>query len=278
MAVNVTMTLNLMSAPVKVTSAVKSEDDETSLKTVCAGTEEAKHAPFKVNSIYRCSHCEREHSSWHPYERGRDNGDGTFTVVAKDAIAAAAQDVDKSVFDSLNFLPVNREQFEATAVPTGKFYFLAPKGNPLFYAAIRETMRAAKDDTFVTEWAYRTAVSPVRAVLMGDLIAIQQYAYAEQVLQRPEVPPVDVDPKMLALAGQMVEGMRIVWDTKTFTDVRKSKLAALIAEASGETVSAGSTDVEAASKLVAELEAFLAEQAPQKAPTKRKPRTKKVAA
>lgn len=282
MAVNVTLSLQLVTAQVKVESAVKSDEDkETETKTVCEGDPDkgfAAHAAAKVNARYRCSSCGREHSSYHPYPRGRDNADGTYTVIPQAELDAAKAGEDKTVFTQINLVPVDRATFEENMVPSGKVYYLKPKGAVLPYAAIREAIRLRPDDVFVSEWAYRTAVNVVRVVLMGDVIAIQQYAWQDAVLPKPVIPQVDLAPEMLALATQVVDGARIEWDPARFTDIRKSTIAKLLAEASGgDSPAAPARDD--ANSLMAELEAFLASQAAP-APVKkaRKPRTKKPAA
>lgn len=290
MAVNVTLSLGLVSAQVKVESAVRDDSKETELKTVCAGSTETEHPPAKVNSLYRCSYiapdgvpCGREHSSYHPYSKGRDNGDGTYTVIDTAALEEATATEDKSAFTTLQFVPVNRGEFDTRMVASGKVYYLKPKGAVLPYAAIREIIRSRPEDVFVTEWAYRSVVTVVAAVVMGDVLAIQQYAFQDAVQAKPSIDPIDVDPAMLTMMSGLVESLRVEWDVTKFTDMRKSKIAALLNDAAGELGLPATSIDDQSSLLMAQLTAYLADNAPpaapkRKAPAKRTTRKKEVAA
>jgi non-homologous end joining protein Ku len=223
-----------VNAPARIMTAVRDKDSESELHTVCTGTSEKEHPAAKVNQYFRCTHvdpggkpCGREERSFHPFPRGRENEDGTWVIPKEEDLAGleATQDMK----ETLSFLPVRREEIENDAVPFGKFYYVAPASQPKQYALARDIILATRDEwVWVTQWAYRTAPSFVRAVVMNDLLAIQQLALPEQVVARPMLNLPESDPRFLAIALQSVPLLAVSYNAETFPDVRKQKLAEIL--------------------------------------------------
>lgn len=291
----------------RILTAVRGDDEETELRTVCVGKKpsddeiaaatarallddtveipkDTTHAPVRVGQFYICPECERKEKSFHPFPRGRDNGDGTFTVLTAEDLANA--DVSEDVKKTLTLLPTDRLEFESQMVPSGKCYYVGPEGRGETYALIRDLIRATEADTvWTTQWAYRTAANPIRAVLFGDVVGIQQYAWPDRLVAPPQLNLPAVDKRFLDAALGVAQVLRVEFDPHTFTDVRKSKIAELLASATTVTagVTAASTPVESTSSdaLLISLQQWVAErggnvggqdETPVNTPRKRAPR------
>lgn len=271
-----TLSMGVMSAQVKLLKAVKGEDDEQDVetRTVCAGTDDEPHAPTRVNSLYRCSHCKTERSSYHPFKRGKELADGTFELVD---ISAAAE-VDRSITHELGFLAVPLDSFEATAVPSGNVYYVLPDGKPEIYAAIRDVMRSMSDEVaWVAQWAPRSAATPIRALFMGDLLAIQQYAWPRMLKDRPLIAPHTTAEAVIELGKVIAADSKVAWSIDTFVDTRKAALAERIAAVTSAR-SAVPTGVDGAQALLLSMQEYVAARDSAKPKPARKPAAKKPAA
>lgn len=224
-----------VNAPARILTAVR-DKEESELHTVCVGKPQEgedpgpypTHPAAKVNQYFRCTHCEREERSFHPYPRGRENPDGTWTIPPSLADLEATEDMKTS----LAFLPALRSDVEAHGVPFGKFYYVGPNGQPAMYALARDIIRETRDEwVWLTQWAYRTAPSFVRAVVMEDLLAIQQLALPEQIVDRPLLNLPASNPQHLAMMLTSVPLLAVQYNANTFPDVRKQKLAEILGKA-----------------------------------------------
>lgn len=291
MATKITIQIGPYSASARILTAVRDET-ESELKTVCEGLPSTvdivdgvetvishAHPAGKVNSLYRCSACEREERSYHPFPRGRENLDGTFTVLTTDELATA--EVDDTVKKTLTFFACDRAQVEARSIPNGKFYYVGPDRDPKFYALVRDLMRDAPEDVaWITQWAYRSAPITVRAVFVGDLLAIQQLAGPETVVAPPALDLPSYNPAYLAHAVEVIDTLRVEFDPHTFVDTRKTKIAEMLANAASivPIAHAASTSVDASSDaLLTSLESWAKEHKAARKPVTVKPARRRKA-
>lgn len=274
-----------LNAPARILTAVR-ETTDTDLRTVCEGKKDGpSHAPAKVNQLYRCTHvdpagkpCGREERSYHPYPRGQENPDGTYKVLPPDALAGL--EADDTMKKTLSFLPAPRAEVDQ-AVPYGKFYYVGPDQMPQSYAIARDLIAATQHEVgWVTQWAYRTAPSTVRAVVMGEgpnaLLGIQQIATLDQVVAPPQLNLPEYPAQYLEMALQTVPLLMVAFNPTTFGDVRAKKLAELLATV-GDTkaASAVAAPAEAADGMLLSIQQFLAEKAAE-APAAKKPARKRA--
>lgn len=228
-----------VNAPARILTAVR-EKEESALHTVCCGKPmegvadedqpHPTHPAAKVNQVYRCTHCLREERSFHPFPRGRENGDGSWTIPTLEDMAALEATEDMKT--SLAFLPAARADVEAHGVPFGKFYYVGPAAQPQMYALARDIIKETREEwVWLTQWAYRTAPSFVRAVVMDDLLAIQQLALPEQIVARPQLNLPPANPQHLAMMLTSVPLLAVQYDAATFPDIRKQKLAEILGNA-----------------------------------------------
>lgn len=260
MAMKVTIQIGPISASAKVLTAVRDET-ESDLKTVCVGDTDDPHDAAKVNSQFKCSACERTERSYHPYPRGRDNGDGTFTVISREDHAEASK-LSADVLETLTFFPAPREQVEKLSLPYGKVYRVGPTAlRPEMYGLCRDIMRQLSDRfIFVTQWAPKSAPMWVQAIFMGDLIGIQQLAEPASVVAPPEVNLPDYDERFLNMGVLAAETLVIDFNPHTFVDTRKTKIAELLAgtgSVAALSPGATSTGVDATEAQLVSLEAWV---------------------
>lgn len=279
MASKVTLKLGLISFPVTVKTAVEAER-ETKLNTLCTGDDNASHAPVKINQLIKCPTCTRDGSYSNFPQRGRDNGDGTFTLVSAEDVAAA-NEVEEDLKNTLSLTPHPAAQVTERTVPGAKFYYLEPgKGAGDTYALLVAVLSALPNVAFCMSYAMRSAPAMYRLVTKGDVLALQMLAAPETVKPTPAV-TTEYPAEMLPVAVQFAEMMVSDFDPATYSDTRRAKLVAVLdaatAIAAGEAPVASSPAAPTSqNKLMAALLAAT-ETKPAKVTPIRRPRAKKSA-
>ena len=223
-----------LSMDVVVKTAVEDgKDKDTDLKTVCKGKPGGpEHPPVKVNGLMRCSDpdCQREEKSYHPFPRGRDNGDGTWTIPSAEALAAAA--IDKSLVETITVTRHAASEVEGHLLPQGRIYWLTPgKDARDKFGSVREAIRLDEAEGFVymTLYARSTAPATYRVTVFGDLIALQEQADPNLLKERPPVVVDDANPVLVAQARTLLSSVHGPFDPANFADVRKKLTAEALA-------------------------------------------------
>lgn len=215
------------------TAAEDGKDKDTDLKTVCTGKVGVEpHAPVKVNGLMRCSNadCHREEKSYHPFPRGRDNGDGTFTIPNAEALAEAK--VDPALVESIELTASPIEDVEAKTLPMGRFYWLAPgKDAVKKYDTFVQYIRSHPEWAFCSMYARSTAPAMYRVLVHGNLLALQELVMPELLKARPGVEVSEASEKDLAMMEVIAEAIRCDFDPDQFADTRKRVIAAALAAA-----------------------------------------------
>lgn len=229
MAEKVTLKIGTFMLPVKAVSAAKSEDEDSDLKTVCPG-KDAPHAPNKVEQHITCPTCKRDERSYPPYKKGRDNGDGTYTVLTDEQVAEA-KGLGRDVTHEMNVTTAPADQVDKLTIPGGKLYWLSPEdGAGDWYPLVREGIRRRTDKAFLVVWAVRSAPGFYRLRVIEDLLALEQMPWPNQVKDRPTVAG-EANEAFLPMFDQLVELLSADFDPSTFRDVRKERIAAALATA-----------------------------------------------
>lgn len=226
---------------VKVTTAVEAESKDTELKTVCTGKPGApSHAPVRVNGIMRCSNpeCAREEKSYHPFPRGRDNGDGTFTIPSAEDMEGAK--VDRALVETIDLTASPVEDVESSTLPSGRFYWLAPgKDAGKKYDAAVKHIAAHPERAYCTLYARSSAPAMYRVLAYGNLLALQELAMPETLKERPAVNVPECSDKDLAMMDMLTEDIVCEFDPAKFKDTRKAVIAAALAKANPELAGEG---------------------------------------
>lgn len=228
--------IELVAVAAVASSTEKSK--ETDLKVVCKGggdTGKAEHAPIRIKQVNRCPTCEFEAGGYTKFGRGRDNGDGTFTVLTKEQIEEAK--VEKVLTITLDLTRHETSEVLEKTVPSGKFYYLAPsEGSADDYPMFVEMVREDPTKTFCTMYAVRTAPSMWRLGVLGDVLTLQEMADPVAVKAKPEVQVFEADKlgDELEMARLLSKKITEPFDPAKYVDSRKDKLAAMLAEAEAE--------------------------------------------
>lgn len=216
---------------VVVKTATEDDSKDTALKTLCTGKPGGEtHDPVRVNGLMRCTHtgCEREERSYHPFPRGRDNGDGTFTVLSAEQLAAAA--VDRALVETIDLTKSPVEQVEAESLPVGRLYWLAPgKGAEKTYDTFVKTVRNDTGFAYMSMYARSTAPASYRILAIGDLLALQEIATGEKLKQRPAVNVAEASDTDVAMLTTLSAAIECEYKPENFADTRKAVIAAALA-------------------------------------------------
>lgn len=229
-----------VSMDVVVKTAVEAESKDTKLVTVCIGQKDAAtpHDPVKVNGLMRCSHadCGREEKSYHPFPRGRDNGDGTFTIPKAEDIAAAA--IDRSLVETIDLTSHPVEDVERHTLPLGDFYWLAPgKDAARSYDAFVRVVRESTDKAFCAMYARSTAPRMWRIVAQGSLLGLQELTLPAALKPRPATEVDEATDVFVAQLQVLSATVHAEFDPANFADTRQAVIAAALANT--EAIAAG---------------------------------------
>lgn len=278
-----------VSLDVVVKTATEDEKKDTALTTVCTGKVGGKsHPPVKVNGLMRCSHeqCKREEKSYHPFPRGKDNGDGTFTI--PDAADLAAAVVDRALVETITITCCPAADVEGETLPMGRFYWLAPgKTAADSYDTFVRAIREDSEDGWahVAMYARSSAPATYRIIAHGDLLALQELATPVQLKERPAVNVAAAADANVAMLRTLAQSLRCEFDPANFADTRIAVVAAALARteaiAGGEAPLATVTQLPTGENMfVAAMRAAGLDPAAVTAtpPKKRASRSKKVAA
>lgn len=226
-------------------SSTSEKGKETDLKVVCVGGVEGRdpHAPVRIKQWNRCPSCEFEASGYTKFPRGRDNGDGTFTVLTAEQLEASKlSNVDKAVTISLDLTAHPTKQVSDSTVPAGMFYYLAPtETSAADYPMFVELIRSRPELTFCTIYAVRTSPSMWRLGVYEDVLTLQELAWPAEVKERPKVQVFDRERlgDELEMANLLTKKITADFDPTRYVDTRQLVLAQFLADA--EAVASGAT-------------------------------------
>ena len=230
---NVPLTFGLVSVPVNVQSSVKDPKEEVSCNTVCDGSHRLNnkkpdpHIVAAIQSIYRCPLCDNEDKDL--MKKGRNLGGGSFVLVDEDELAKSILGKDDINYKAM-VLNVHRTEEIGGITPAGSFYNLAPSAAAgESYNLIVQMLRDCPEYTLITTWAIKTKLAPYRLLVVGDTLAIEKFAWPEDVHPLPIAPALPVQPTMLAQAKMLLEMTCTPFDLVNYRDERRAGLAAWIA-------------------------------------------------
>jgi non-homologous end joining protein Ku len=234
---DISVRLGLITFSVAVQSAV-SEDQDAKLNTVCNDG----HEPVRVKQTTGCPTCAKE-GSLYSFPRGKDNGDGTFTVLTREQVDAAyevAEDVKKTI--TLTAHPA--AEVTQHTLPGEKVYYLAEgKAASEGYPVLVELVKRRPDIAFCTVFAVRSAPALYRLAVFNDRLALHAIAWPERINEAPTLRSSGYNEALLPMAEQFIDSLLMPFDPATFVDSRKVKLAeALGAAAPVAIVSEGKGD------------------------------------
>jgi non-homologous end joining protein Ku len=263
----------LITFPVAVQSAV-SEDKESKLSMVCA----EDHAPNKVKQTTACPTCEKEGNQY-SFPRGRDNGDGTFTVVSKEQMEEVNGVVTQDMKDSIALTAHPAAEVDQQTLPGAKMYYLAPgktAGEP--YPMLVDLVKSRPDVAFCTVFAIRSAPAMYRLAVYNDRLALQQLAWPDSVNQAPELRQTTYTEGLLPMAKQFVDTLMMPFDPHTYRDARREVLTQYISDTPAAAAAEASPQAESpllAALRLATMPGEPAKPVRKKAPAK--PRVRKTA-
>jgi non-homologous end joining protein Ku len=250
---DVSIRLGLITLPVSVQSAV-SEDKDSKLTTVCTND----HDPVKIKQTTACPACSLE-GSIYSFPKGKDNGDGTFTVLTKEQVDAAyAEGVSEDVKNTISLTAHPAADVAEQTLPGEKMYYLAPgKTAGEAYPMLVQLIKTRPDIALCTVFAVRSAPAMYRLAVFNDRLALHQIAWPDVVNEAPALRQDDFNPALLPMAAQFVDALMMPFDASTYRDTRKDKLNQFLetAEATTAGVEPATADTPTESPLLTLLRA-----------------------
>jgi DNA end-binding protein Ku len=280
-----TLSLGLVNIAVEVHTATKDKDQRPQFKQLheCTPATTGKKAtPAVFSTIKKVTHCGNDKCAKHaveiPYadlQKGFEHGKGSFVVMTKEELAAAAVEGSKTL-DIAEFVPRD-------AVPVRFFdtpYFLAPqKGAEKGYGLVREAMRKA-DKFGVCNATLRENSSHLAVVgVEGDALVLYTMRYSAAVVDPSNFmfPSREVKAKELDMAVQLIENMTDKFEPEKYGDAYGDNLRDIIAKKlKGEKVEVA-TAIEAPATQSEDLMTKLQDSLKQSKPVKKSVRAKVAA-
>lgn len=276
-AKGVALSLGLLTASVKLSSAVASKPQSESNVTVC----DTGHPARRIRAPRVCDECGGE-VPFQQLKRARPV-EGGLVVLEEEDLAELKEDVERFKARAA----ITAHPAEQVALLTGvgdKMYFLHPeRGHEAAYATFVALMEASPELAFVTQWTPRSAVSHFQVHARDGALLFQERTRAGTLREAPEL-ELERDEELIELAEQMLKRAVSDYDPATYADGAEEKLAKIIA--SKEVVPAADTETPVAIAPVVDLKAALraelkarGKKAPaKKAPAKKAAARKKVSA
>lgn len=267
--------LGLISLETGVVGAI-ADGEDSKLKTLCqhTGTRHEKEGAAPTKRRDYCGVCDNDDKT--TFVRGKLVGDTAVIVPPDelDQIKAADQAATKKIE-----LTVHKAAALVGALPSGKSYFLAPRGSTDdTYAVIAALIAKRTDLAFVGEFSFGGAPALYQVLSDDGVLILRQLARPEQIKERPKVDGV-VDEKLLAIGDQLADALCIDYDPAQYASKRSAALTALLAKTAPVALAGNAGEAAAPAAqvdLATALQAALAAAAPVK-PAAKRSRKKAVA-
>lgn len=246
--------------------AVEKEDKDTKLVTICCGSDvidlatgkDTKHPAAAPKQKVTCPICLAEKTSFHGWEKGRDNDDGTFTPVPEDVLTAArpGDELTKSIDLVLHPL----DEVEDQCLPSGRVYYLEPgkDGAQKYNAAVGAVhANLARGRVYCVRYAVVSSVATYRLIVLGKVLAFQELATPEQKRATPAVDFPEAQEQHVQLLLMASDLTYAPFNAANYADDHRRIVAEALARATSDDP-AGATPVVAAPRAVADPFAALA--------------------
>lgn len=253
----------LAAIPVGLYSATEREE---SFSTVC----DSGHDPVKVGRPYICPTCDNRDSS--SFKKGRENGDGTLTVIAPEALKAA--EASEELKGQMIVTAHPSEDVRFHTLPAGSSYYVGPaqasknlKGYTQAqldqgFTLLKTLLKANPSIALVTQYAPSTKASMWMFNLLGDNVVVSQLTWPEQIKEAPELPSLSIGEQELTLGRQLLDMNKQAFDPKQYINTQKVAREKIVeAAANGEIIEvapAANTNNIASGSLLDALQAAVA--------------------
>lgn len=261
--------LGLITLPVSVQSAI-SEDKDAKLTTVCTN----EHDPVKIKQTTACPSCSLE-GSIYSFPKGKDNGDGTYTVLSREQVDAAyAEGVTEDMKKTITLTAHPAADVDLHTLPGEKMYYLAPgKAAGDAYPMMVELIKSRPNIAMCTVFAVKSAPAMYRLAVFNDRLALLQIAWPDRINDAPQLRTTDFNPTMLSMAQTFVDALMMPFDASTYRDARQDKINQFLGESEKVVAGTAPNTEPVESPLMAALRAATTPvEAPAATPKKRAPR------
>lgn len=212
-AKNVTLSLGLISAAVRVESAVSTTE---SFKTTCAGQEgKPAHALTAIKQPKKCEHCGEL-----PFNAklgsAREVSGGLVPVTAAEIAAAKAanDDLHKGKF---NLVPHKADEVFALTGQGEKLYQLIPDGESSRYALLCQLIASHPDLAFVAMFTVKTRAAMYVLRARDGVILAEERVAQDRLKPLPRL-DTTVNDKLLAMASALLPDLVAPFNATAYED------------------------------------------------------------
>ncbi len=184
--------------------------------------------------------------------KGYTTPDGSTVTVSKEELASLPSN-SKHEIDVMEFVPA--EQIDP--ILFDRSYYLEPEASAVRpYVLLREALKQT-DKIAVAKIAIRTKTQLAALRVYGDVIVLQTMLWADEV-RKPDfmvlhTDAVEVRPKELALAANLVESLEATFEPEQYQDEYRNELMALIEAKIADEAAVFATEAESGAGVQAQV-------------------------
>lgn len=264
-----------------VLSAV-TDEGTTGLSSICqhTGTKHGSKPAAKIRRRDFCPTCDNDDKE----KFGKGRVAGTSVTVVESAELEAIKQLDQEAVKKI-VINVHPAAELAVAIPSGKTYYLAPRGPAAAsnYLLLGQVLANRPNLAFVGEFSFGSAASLYQILVDGDVLILRQLARPELIKDRPVIEGTP-DERYLDMLTQLAELTCTPFDPAAYRSKRLDAIGELLAKATtvalggGEKGEPAAPPVDLATALQAALDKAGASAAPAKKPARRRTTKKTEAA
>lgn len=237
-----TVSYGIVQAVCDLTSTKVPESKDTGLAQVCVGAAHSKaHAPVKPVWDPYCPSCAKTVGRT-SLSKATEPVKGQFVVISQEEVADLKGD-DANYKGVLALTAHEAAQFEASTMPDGTTYYLAPNPKDAFYGLLRQMIQENPDLAFVGKYTVQSRAATYQVRPYGDLLVAVKMLAPEEMVQAPTVTPREISQAMLDMAPTVARGFITPYDPASYADTYKARLAETMAQRVSEPGAALATGV-----------------------------------
>jgi non-homologous end joining protein Ku len=268
LAKNITLSLGLISATVRVESATTTAE---SFKSVCTGQDGATHDPIPVKAPRKCESC-GELAYGAPVSKAREVGGG-LVLVTDEEIAQAKAAHDEKFKGAVQLVAHQAGDVAGATAQGEKLYQLVPEGEHSRYALIARLVAEHPELAFVSMYTVRSRAAMYVLRSRNGVLLLEERVTQDRLKPLPQV-ETTVNEAMLGMAETLLPDLITEFNVADYTDKYLAAIEALVA--GRDAVSSALATVTPIRQTDDDLMAKLAAAVQEKEPAKPKRATRKA--
>lgn len=258
------LTLNLGLIPISVSMEVAVDAEATAAHTVCVNG----HDPARPKQGYTCPECNKSGALYEFPDRAVDNGGELTVITREDAKSAggAPHTGRKPTATSPDAAPVTLafhpriDVFENTVAGASSTQNVYPqKGSEKQYTLLRDALLARPDTVCTMIWAPTSKNGLWVLEVVDGHITCSPRSWPEQMREAKPIAPTEVSELEVAQFGMFVDASLTPFDVNEYVNESRKGIEQLVADSERKYANAAAQGATAASDLLGQIQASLAE-------------------